>query len=356
VTRIRSITIFSVPAGWSRRKLISGMEGDALSVLEALEDTDLDIWTTRISLPRLPPGIDPVSVASAVQELLDDHDITFAAPLHMDLRDERIWRLAEALQYEDVFASVRLAEADWADLAARLILRVSEADPFYAAKLGVELKGGIESSPYYPISVAAARGFGISLIYLDELSQGYRRGRLREAVSDVRRWSIGVGRSIERASGMRFLGVDMSPSPWMEDSVGGLLEELSGTRIPSPGTMYVIWRINEAVWDGMDDMSIGYNELMLPLAEDNVLKERGREGLRATDLLRMTAACVAGLDMVVLPGDIDAGILRGLILDQYAIREVKGRPMGTRLIVYPGASVGDVVPLGIFGDVPVIGI
>ncbi|MCD6105872.1 MAG: DUF711 family protein, partial [Thermoplasmata archaeon] len=125
---------------------------------------------------------------------------------------------------------------------------------------------------------------------------------------------------------------------------------------PSPGIMYVIWRINEAVWDGMDDMSIGYNELMLPLAEDNVLKERGREGLRATDLLRMTAACVAGLDMVVLPGDIDAGILKGLILDQYAIREVKGRPMGTRLIVYPGASVGDVVPLGIFGDVPVIGI
>ena len=356
MTRIRSITIFSTPRSWSRDGLISSMEQDALPLSEALDDLDLDIWTTRISLPRLPMGVDPVSVSSVVQEFSDDHGITFAAPVHLDLRDPRVTALPDVLEFDDVFASVRMADASEAVRGAEVIRLVSEREPFLAAKLGIELKGGIRLSPYYPISVAEERGFGISLIYLDELEKGYRAGELEGVVERVRSWAMGVGEGLENSTGVSFLGVDMSPSPWMEDSVGGLLERLSGARIPSPGIMYVIWRINEAVWNGMDGKSIGYNELMLPLAEDDVLKERGREGLRATDLLRMTAACVAGLDMVVLPGDVGEAALRGLILDQFAIREVKGKPMGTRLILHPGASVGDVVPLGIFGDVPVIGV
>ncbi|MDK2384103.1 MAG: DUF711 family protein, partial [Candidatus Korarchaeota archaeon] len=162
------------------------------------------------------------------------------------------------------------------------------------------------------------------------------------------------GRGIAGEIGTAFIGIDVSPSPWMEMSVARVVEALSGVSVGAPGSLSAIRRLNEAVWRAGKGLPlIGFNETMLPVAEDNVLKVRTLEGLRVRDLALLTLGCLAGIDMVVLPWEGGAEALGGLILDQVVVHRLKAMPLGMRVILYEGVRPGDKVELDKFGAVPV---
>ncbi len=98
--------------------------------------------------------------------------------------------------------------------------------------------------------------------------------------------------------------------------------------------------------------SIGFNELMLPYAEDNGLMKLARESrLRARDLVSIISVCVAGFDMAVIPRDLE--VIRALLRDAQAIAVKKRRSVGVRVIPTE-AQIGEEVKLEGFTTVPVM--
>ena len=71
----------------------------------------------------------------------------------------------------------------------------------------------------------------------------------------------------------------------------------------------------------------------------------------------MTCVCSVGLDMVVLPGDVSAHTLAGIIADEAAIGMVNNKTTAVRLIPALGKQVGDIVEFGgLLGSGPVMNI
>jgi uncharacterized protein (UPF0210 family) len=94
---------------------------------------------------------------------------------------------------------------------------------------------------------------------------------------------------------------------------------------------------------------------MLPVAEDNVLKERAGEGRLTLQLLASYSyACVAGVDMAVVPvGEWEPAIAERLLRELQMASSRKGKPLAARIIAVD-ADAGSWVDLGRFGRTPVI--
>ena len=85
--------------------------------------------------------------------------------------------------------------------------------------------------------------------------------------------------------------------------------------------------------------------------EDHALSQAVTEGTLTLEKLEaMTAVCSVGLDMILLPGDISAEAISGLIMDEAVIGIANRKTTGVRAIPVPGAKAGDFVDFGgLFG-------
>ncbi len=65
----------------------------------------------------------------------------------------------------------------------------------------------------------------------------------------------------------------------------------------------------------------------------------------------MTCVCSVGLDMIALPGSVDAATLAAIIADEMAIGMINDKTTAARLIPVPGKEAGDFVAFGgLFGE------
>lgn len=359
MARIRAATLFLKPPSWDRNTLRNHVWERAARLADAVKSLGLTdiVWSLRVSLPPLPleAGLEPV--ADAVSAAVEGSDVKYAAALHLNASDKRASLLPEILATHRLYASLRTPSTGDLEPAAETVLRVSRADPLAAARLAIDLQGSGLLTPYFPMSsnTAGREGVALALLYTDKIMEGLLTGSLEPSIRETLKWAEGIGARIASTIGVEFFGVDASPSPWMDESVARAVETISGVPVPEPGTLTGLRSLNEAVWSAASSVkTTGFNEAMLAVAEDNVLKERVLEGrLRARDLVSLTAGCVAGVDMVVLPGETPRNVVKGLLADQKTMAHIKGRPLGSRLIVYEGARPGDKVELGFFGTVPV---
>ena len=362
MVKIRAATLFLQPPSWESQALRSYVETRASRFAEVVEDLGLGgvVWSLRLSFPPPPQDVETERLAENITSSMEGSGVRYAAALHLDASDRRARELVDVLPAYPLYSSLRTPRFEDLKPAAKLILDVSRRDPLAAARLAIDLQGSGLLTPYFPLSsnIAGREGLAVALLYADALLEGVKTGTLESKIRETLEWAEGVGLRLSSTLGVEFFGVDASPSPWMDESVARVVEILSGVAIPEPGTFTALRRLNEAVWRGSVAIrSTGFNETMLPVAEDNVLKERVREGsLNVRDLVALTASCVAGVDMVVLPSDTDHRLIEGILADQKTIVSIKGRPLGSRLIVYEGAAPGDYVELGFFGKVPVIGV
>ncbi|MCD6096225.1 MAG: DUF711 family protein, partial [Thermoprotei archaeon] len=98
--------------------------------------------------------------------------------------------------------------------------------------------------------------------------------------------------------------------------------------------------------------SIGFNEVMLPLAEDNWLKDLASKSiLRVRDFVSLSVICVAGVDMIPMP-NIKQRKLEAIISDILTLSIIKEKVVGVRLIKTK-LNPGDILSLPLFGDIPV---
>jgi len=150
-----------------------------------------------------------------------------------------------------------------------------------------------------------------------------------------------VGMRISASSGWTFMGVDPTPAPLGDVSIGRAIETYTGSRFGSSGTLTAALAITTAV-KAVPVKQIGYSGLMVPVMEDKVLARRWAEGAYDTDsLLAYSAVCGTGLDTVPYPGDISEAQIARILGDVASLAWKWHKPLSGRLQPLKGLEPGD---------------
>jgi uncharacterized protein (UPF0210 family) len=166
-----------------------------------------------------------------------------------------------------------------------------------------------------------------------------------------------IGRRVAKLLNIPFGVVDLSlaPTPNVGDSVGEILKILGVDAIGAPGSTAIIAMLNDAVKKGgtFASQSVGgLSGAFIPVCEDHALADAVRdESLVLEKLEAMTSVCSVGLDMIAIPGSVDAGTIAAIIADEMAIGMINGKTTAVRLIPVPGKEAGEFVSFGgLFGE------
>jgi uncharacterized protein (UPF0210 family) len=148
---------------------------------------------------------------------------------------------------------------------------------------------------------------------------------------------------IAKRTGRAYLGIDTSPAPGPDTSIGEVIETISGAPFGSTSTL----RACANITDGLKHLQVktcGYSGLMLPVVEDTVLAKRAAEGRYGVqELLLYSSVCGTGLDVVPVPGDSLTESLALVVGDVAALSAKYQKPLSARLFPIPGKNTGDAV-------------
>lgn len=150
-----------------------------------------------------------------------------------------------------------------------------------------------------------------------------------------------IGQRVTAANAWSFMGVDPTPAPMGDVSIGAAIESYSGAKFGSSGTLTAAGIITAAV-KAVPVSQAGFAGLMVPVMEDKVLAQRWAEGTYNTDsLLAYSAVCGTGLDTVPYPGDIGSEQLARILGDVATLAKKWNKPLAARLQPVPGKTAGE---------------
>jgi len=150
-----------------------------------------------------------------------------------------------------------------------------------------------------------------------------------------------IGEQVAAATGWTFMGVDPTPAPMGDNSIGAAMETYTGAKFGSSGTMTAALIITTAV-KAVPVKQIGYAGLMVPVMEDKLLAKRWAEGSYNTDaLLAYSSVCGTGLDTIPLPGDVSETQIAHMLGDVAALAWKWNKPLSARLLPVKGKKAGD---------------
>lgn len=267
------------------------------------------------------------------------------AAYHKRLEDIREHELVEYLEKcGNGYATILVTEENLGYLPKLYIdlSRVLSED--YFTRIGVSY-GSYIQTPYFPASTALEDAVSIAYRYIDLLLSS-EPSKWVKLIQDLAKRVDSLLKDKAKEVGLRIYH-DLSISPWMTESSVDVIERL-GAAFPRIGTLEAVYRVSRVLAAASESIeSTGFNELMLPVAEDEKLKELVRVGeLRIEDLVALSVACVAGLDMVAVPREY--GYLKNVFADTYTVFSIKKKPYGVRII----PTDIPVVRLSRFGDLP----
>lgn len=191
---------------------------------------------------------------------------------------------------------------------------------------------------------------------LDDIAEEIKQTTFR-----VTRCGELIGRKVSEELGIEFGVVDLSlaPTPTVGDSVGEILQILGVDVVGAPGSTAILAMLNDAVKKGGIFASKavgGLSGAFIPVMEDAVLAEAAGSGALCLEKLEaMTCVCSVGLDMIPVPGSVDAETIAAIIADEMALGMINNKTTAVRLIPVPGKEAGELVNFGgLFGASPVM--
>ena len=151
----------------------------------------------------------------------------------------------------------------------------------------------------------------------------------------------GIAKEVAKSTGWNYRGLDPTPAPLADVSIGTAIESLIHGKFGSSGTMTAASIITQAV-KAVPVQQVGYSGLMVPVLEDSRLAQRWSEGtLNVDDALAYSAVCGTGLDTIPLPGDITQQQLAAMIGDMASLAWKWKKPLSARLQPVAGKKAGD---------------
>jgi uncharacterized protein (UPF0210 family) len=165
--------------------------------------------------------------------------------------------------------------------------------------------------------------------------------RLAQVLSEHARALEAIALRIEEQTGWTYMGLDSTPAPLKDVSIGAAIEKFTGAPFGSSGTMTAAAIITQAL-RALPGKRVGYNGLMVPILEDTRLAARWSEGKYNVDsLLAYSAVCGTGLDTVPLPGDVSAEQLERILGDMASLAFKWHKPLSARLLPVFGKKAGE---------------
>jgi uncharacterized protein (UPF0210 family) len=207
-------------------------------------------------------------------------------------------------------------------------------------------------TPFFPVAYHAgpdALALGLesprlvrqALMGASDPSVGERR--LREMLDAELAPIAGLMSTFAREERYGYLGIDPSPAPGMDSSIGGAIEAFTTVPFGAPSTLEACAVVTAAI-KSLQTTTCGYAGLMLPVLEDPVLARRAAEGrFGLHDLLLFSAVCGTGLDVIPVPGDVSADDLARVIADVATLAVRLRKPLSARLFPMPDKRAGDTV-------------
>ncbi|MBX3448067.1 MAG: DUF711 family protein [Planctomycetaceae bacterium] len=160
-----------------------------------------------------------------------------------------------------------------------------------------------------------------------------------------------IGREVAKRMGVTFGFVDPTLAPTIRggDSVVGLFPLLGVESFGAPGTVAVLTLLRDVMQRAARFASPGRHleaRVMLSVLEDPALAEATHQGLSFDRLQLLAAAGACGLDLIPIPGAVDADTLSAIIADQMVLSVSRGQTGSVRVIPIPGRGAGERVTYG----------
>jgi len=165
--------------------------------------------------------------------------------------------------------------------------------------------------------------------------------RLRDSMNAAFGGVESVALTIAREEGYDYLGIDPSPAPSEQSSIGTALEALTHVPFGSASTLQACAAVTGAI-KSLGVRTCGYAGLMLPVLEDPILASRateGRYGIR--ELLLYSSVCATGLDCVPIPGDTTPARIASILDDVATMSTRLHKPLAARLFPASGKAAGE---------------
>jgi uncharacterized protein (UPF0210 family) len=210
------------------------------------------------------------------------------------------------------------------------------------------------NTPFYPASFTGeGKHFAIALqsanvvadVFATAKSPDMAETRLRDLLGHYAQEIEAAAKQVDQQTGWKYGGIDLSPAPLKDVSIGGALEKFYGTPLGSPGTLATAAIVTRALKE-IPVTHTGYSGLMLPVLEDSVIAQRWSEGRLTMDsLLSYSAVCGTGLDTIPLPGDVTEDQLIRILGDVASLSVKWHKPLSARLLPIAGKKPGDMTEL-----------
>ena len=266
--------------------------------------------------------------------------------------------LAEALAATKILeGSVIMAGEDgihWKAIAAAadVIKYLEEHSPHSQANFNFTATAMLPAlAPFYPGSYHTGAGhqFAVGLESANVVGEALAVAKdsgsaAQEITARLGRFAQDIeaeAKGIAAQTGWSYVGLDLSPAPLKDVSIGAAVEKLTHARFGSSGTMSAVAAITAGL-KAIPVKQAGYSGLMLPILEDSLLAQRWSEGTVSVDaLLAYSAVCGTGLDTIPLPGDITAEQLGRMLGDVAALARKWNKPLSARLLPVAGKKAGE---------------
>ncbi|MHB8485259.1 MAG: DUF711 family protein [Candidatus Acidiferrales bacterium] len=207
------------------------------------------------------------------------------------------------------------------------------------------------NTPFYPASyqVNGNHTFAVGLqsanVVATALASTTDPQKAQKAIEDsLGKWAQKIEAVSKRAAqetGWKYTGIDLSPAPLKDISIGGAIENFTHQPLGSNGTLTAVAIITRAL-KNIRVTRTGYSGLMLPVLEDSVIARRWSEGrLSLNSLLLDSSVCATGLDVIPMPGDTTEAQIEPILADVASLAYKWHKPLAARLLPVKGKRAGE---------------
>jgi uncharacterized protein (UPF0210 family) len=363
--KVRAITAFVriTPADYDAKI------ADALKMLRAAksayEQHGYSVESIRITTNPFPEIVNGMSQADALAFLQkldalsqrENFDPNIGPALMHDSDNPGTVELLEQVlcKTKNLEASIIVADQDgihWKSIkaAADLVKYVSEHSEHSQGNFNFTTTAMLAPyAPFFPGSYHTGPGgdFSIGLEGASVVQHVFANTTMAKATqqltSALSQYAVeceGIANEVAKTTGWKYRGLDPTPAPLANVSIGAAIESLTQAKFGSSGTMTAAAAITQAV-KAVPVQQVGYSGLMVPILEDARLAERWSEGtFNIDDVLAYSAVCGTGLDTIPLPGDVTSEQLAAMIGDMASLAWKWKKPLSARLQPVAGRKAG----------------
>jgi uncharacterized protein (UPF0210 family) len=333
---------------------------------QRFEAEGYEVQTTRVALPPLIAHLDSRAREQALAQLQrldrlarDSGSIVSIGPVKVDDAPDaelpqwaaQLARTTQAISFSVAIASEASVRSVAALSAAQVIAALAQALPDGMANFRFAAAANIPpGTPFFPVAWhEGADSFAVGLEAAGVVEQTLGRApgdgaageRLKDALDQAFRPVEQLAKATATDASRTYLGIDASPAPGLDRSIGAAAEAYTKAPFGAAGTLEACAMITGAL-KSLSARTCGYSGLMLPVLEDPVLARRATEkryGVR--DLLLFSSVCGTGLDVVPIAGDTPVEVIARLLRDVAALSVRLRKPLSARLFVVPGKKAGE---------------